>query len=326
MADIQISKPEMLKILQELMKEKTVIAPVSNGKKVDYLEAKESGEILMNDELPYKSPKEYFFPRCEKIITFKGDEVSEEKSDRQTVLFGVKPCDLDALAIMRKVFTTGKFADPFFEAHYENTLLIGTSCADKKQGCFCDKRETDMLFSENADLFLVDAGDSYNVAFVSEKGANALKSYIPGIEKSVAPEKASTENAGTLTIKAEENEVFEKFEWEDATATCQGCGMCTYICPTCHCFMFKDVMENDEASRFRLWDSCMFPKFTLHASGHNPREEKHERYRQRVMHKYLYVKENFDAVACTGCGRCIRSCPAGMNIKTIVERIMEVFS
>jgi ferredoxin len=138
-------------------------------------------------------------------------------------------------------------------------------------------------------------------------------------------EKTSTDNADILDINAGENEVFEKFGWEDATATCQGCGMCTYICPTCHCFMFKDVLEKDEASRFRIWDSCMFPKFTLHASGHNPREEKYERYRQRVMHKYLYVKENFDAVACTGCGRCIRNCPAGVNIKTIVEEIMEVF-
>jgi len=68
----------------------------------------------------------------------------------------------------------------------------------------------------------------------------------------------------------------------------------------------------------------MYPKFTLHASGHNPRETVKERFRQRILHKYLYVNKNFGYVACTGCGRCIRSCPTGMNIRKVVESIMEV--
>ena len=65
----------------------------------------------------------------------------------------------------------------------------------------------------------------------------------------------------------------------------------------------------------------MYPRFTLHASGHNPRESKQERFRQRILHKYLYVKENFGYTACTGCGRCIQSCPVGMNIHAIVKDI-----
>jgi ferredoxin len=68
----------------------------------------------------------------------------------------------------------------------------------------------------------------------------------------------------------------------------------------------------------------MYPKFTLHASGHNPRATIKERYRQRILHKYLYVKKNTGLTACTGCGRCIRSCPVGMNIKKVVEGVMEV--
>lgn len=69
----------------------------------------------------------------------------------------------------------------------------------------------------------------------------------------------------------------------------------------------------------------MFPKFTLHASGHNPRASKKERVRQRVLHKYLYLKQNHGLTGCTGCGRCLRSCPAGMNIKIIISKIMEDF-
>jgi succinate dehydrogenase/fumarate reductase-like Fe-S protein len=65
----------------------------------------------------------------------------------------------------------------------------------------------------------------------------------------------------------------------------------------------------------------MYPKFTLHASGHNPRSSKRERFRQRVMHKYVYIPKNFGLTACTGCGRCIRSCPGGINIRKAVEDI-----
>jgi len=319
---LALSKDEIKKILGELIKNYTVYAPVMTGKKLDYAQASDPDVIVLSDELPYKSPKEIFFPRCEKLITFKDGDVTAETPEEKTVLFGAKPCDLEALEIMRKVFTEGKFKDPFFEKRLDNALIVGLACADKKPGCFCDERETNMGYSDKCDLFLKSADDGYEVLHVSEKGREALCEYIPGLAKheNAAPEFNPEK---TLMLDAAEGELFDKIDWEKITEICQGCGICTFICPTCHCFLFKDVDEGECAYRYRNWDSCMFPKFTLHASGHNPRESKRERYRQRVAHKYLYVKENFGAVACTGCGRCVRACPAGMNIKTIVEGIAE---
>jgi ferredoxin len=319
---IVIPKGELKNILSAFMKQKTLVAPVFNGKKLDYLPAANTSEIVFDDELPYKSPKELFFPRCEKIITFKDGGAAAEIPKEQSVLFGARPCDLEALAIMKKVFTRGKFKDPYFEGRYNNTLIIGLACEKKKPGCFCDERETDMRFCDKCDMFLGIKGEAYEVLHVSEKGREESKQYVKGLEifentaRKHAPEK-------TLSIEATEEDLFSKIDWENAVETCQGCGLCTFICPTCHCFMFKDVDEGDCAYRYKNWDSCMFPKFTLHASGHNPRTAKHERYRQRIAHKYLYVRENFGSIACTGCGRCVRGCPAGMNIKTVVEGIAE---
>ena len=350
-----ISKDEVKAVLSELMKERVLFAPVSNGKKLDYMQVEDIEDIIFDDSLPYKSPKEIFFPRCEKIITFKDGDAIAETAAGQAVLFGARPCDLEALAIMKKIFTEGKFRDPFFEERYNNTLIIGVGCAGMKPGCFCNERETDMGRSDKCDLFLYavsdghsdgsgdaaghagdsdaseDAGQSdvdgsgggyYTIRYVSEKGRAVLGKYISGL--------AGFENAPhdfrpakTLNIDAEEEDLFEKIDWEKIARACQGCGVCTYICPTCHCFAFKDVDEGHCAYRFRNWDSCMFPKFTLHASGHNPRAAKQDRYRQRVAHKYLYVRKNFGQAACTGCGRCVRSCPAGINIKGIAEAIME---
>jgi ferredoxin len=319
---ILISKDKIKEMLSLLMKQRTLVAPASNGKKLDYLTVTDVNDIVFTDELPYKSPKELFFPPYEKIITFKDGEAVAETPDAKTVLFGARPCDLEALDIMKKVFTKGKYKDPFFEERYNNALVIGLGCANKKPGCFCDERETDMGFCGKCDLFLGIKGEGYEVLYVSEKGRDAFKQYIPGLDK-FENEMRKFAPAKTLSIDATEEELFKKIGWENIVETCQGCGMCTYICPTCHCFMFRDIDEGDRASRYKCWDSCMFPKFTLHASGHNPRASRSERYRQRIAHKYLYVKENFGPVACTGCGRCVRGCPAGMNIKSIVERILE---
>ena len=316
---ILLTEKEIRDFLEALTQGRTVFAPVSNGKKLDYMPVANVGDVVFGDELPYKSPKEIFFPRCEKIITFKDGDAFEEAMEDEFILFGAKPCDIEALEILRKIFTEGKFKDPFFERRYENTLIIGIGCAAKKTGCFCDLRETDLSYSDKCDLFF---GSDFEVLYVSEKGKEAFSPYIKELADFVNPAHEFTPD-NTLSIKATEDELFEKVDWGKIVQTCQGCGMCTFICPTCHCFMFKDVDDGDEASRYRVWDSCMFPKFTLHASGHNPRMEKYERYRQRIAHKYLYLNKNFEVTACTGCGRCVRFCPAGMNIKNIVSGILE---
>ena len=348
MSNILISKIRMREILSILMEEKLIAAPVSTGKTIDFLAVDDVAKILMGDEIPYKSPKEFFFPRCEKLMTFTENEAVAEEPGKGLVLFGARPCDLEALKILTAIFSKGQFRDDFFIARLETSLIIGVACLEKKPGCFCERRETDMYYSESCDLFLKNTGDDYEVLFVSGKGREAFSGFIPGIKNFENPAPAgyrdTAEHEGSssaqqsgrqgdppfassiLSLDNNELELFDKIDWDRLTELCRGCGLCTFICPTCHCFEFKDVEESGSVCRYRNWDSCMFPKFTLHASGHNPRASVKERYRQRVLHKYSYVKKNFGYVACTGCGRCVRSCPAGMNIKTIVEGIMEELS
>ncbi|MEJ2117984.1 MAG: 4Fe-4S dicluster domain-containing protein, partial [Alphaproteobacteria bacterium] len=74
--------------------------------------------------------------------------------------------------------------------------------------------------------------------------------------------------------------------------------------------------------RVRTWDNCQFPDFTMHTSGHNPRETTGTRLRQRVAHKLLYFVENHNMQQCTGCGRCITHCPVGIDIVKVAN-IME---
>ncbi len=323
MARIVVPKSRLKELVESWIRNYRVAAPVRNSGKLVFEEINAFSDIVLDDGLAYKSPKEYLFPQVEKIMSFGENAVRTHAPDRKTVFFGVRPCDLEALKVMTAVFTKGKFVDTYFEKNLNNTILAGIGCLTEKAGCFCGDRGLDRSCSSACDIFFSDVGEAYTVETFTKKGAALLN----GFQFEEAPSPASAaEKAGSgevLEINADENDLFNKIDWANISEKCLGCGICTFICPTCHCFEFKDTIDGGEPARYRCWDSCMYPKFTLHASGHNPRASKKERYRQRIMHKYLYVKQNFGYTACTGCGRCIRSCPAGMNIKAVVTEIVE---
>jgi len=335
-----ISKEVVRGLLNHLSHERTLVGPVDTGKVIEYREIRNSDDIvtsgenltvdeqiLMDDRISYNSIKSFYFPQTELMFTFKNDEVIDNTDIPGYVIFGARPCDLEALRVMSIVYTSGKYTDPFFQRRFDNNFLIGVGCQSKKPECFCDEMKIDIEFSDFCDIMLTDDGEDYFIEHLSEKGRNALKEYAEAsklacMHVSEYACKLTNKNKLILDTHKDDAKYFDIIDWGKITATCKGCGICTYVCPTCYCFDFKDVSKKGEAKRYKCWDSCMYPKFTLHASGHNPREKRYERYRQRVLHKYKYVPDNFDgAVACTGCGRCIRGCPVGINIKNIVKKI-----
>ncbi|HWQ79963.1 MAG TPA: 4Fe-4S dicluster domain-containing protein [Anaerovoracaceae bacterium] len=305
--------------LAELMEKYTVIAPVMADGKLDYAEISDVNDVVLDDRLPYKSPKEVVFPRVENVIRFLEDRVEEAQNIKPVLLVGVKPCDAAAMRVFDEVFTgdKGRFKDSFYINRRNCLTVVGMGCLEKKPGCFCDERGTDLTFSPDCDGFLdlVDGGLVYEP--LAEKGAELFT----GTE--AEPVKHGGRQPEKLVVKAGEADVFTAMPWEAYAEGCIGCGTCTYICPTCHCFNLRDAENKGVVTRTRVWDSCMYPRFTLHAGGHNPRTKKFERFRQRVLHKYLYIPENYGYTACSGCGRCIRSCPGGLNIRNTVSDIMK---
>jgi ferredoxin len=66
----------------------------------------------------------------------------------------------------------------------------------------------------------------------------------------------------------------------------------------------------------------MYPLFTMHASGHNPRGTKLDRVRQRFMHKLKYFVDKYEnGIMCTGCGRCVQLCPVNIDIRRICNML-----
>ena len=116
-------------------------------------------------------------------------------------------------------------------------------------------------------------------------------------------------------------ELFDAPEWAELSATCLGCGTCTFVCPTCQCYDIKDFNTGKGVVRFRCWDSCMYSDFTKMAHGNNRNSQK-ERFRPRFMHKLVYFPENNEGIfGCVGCGRCLSKCPISMNIVKVMKKL-----
>ena len=104
---------------------------------------------------------------------------------------------------------------------------------------------------------------------------------------------------------------------------CRACGACAFVCPTCVCFSIEDEADTRKGDRLRTWDSCGMRLFTLHASGHNPRDKQSQRWRQRIYHKFAYYPDRFQTLGCVGCGKCSRACPVDMNLKAHLAQAAE---
>ena len=111
--------------------------------------------------------------------------------------------------------------------------------------------------------------------------------------------------------------------WEEEAQTCVECAACNMICPTCHCFLLYDQKKEDLMARFRVWDSCMLKSFARVAAGANPRPRLWMRLRNRFEKKFDFFPNVFNIFACTGCGRCISACPAKIDIRSVLRRLVD---
>jgi len=75
-------------------------------------------------------------------------------------------------------------------------------------------------------------------------------------------------------------------------------------------------------ARMRAWDSCMLKDYARVAGGGNPRPELASRLRNRFEKKFNFFPKVSGVTACTGCGRCITACPAKIDIRKVLRRLI----
>lgn len=333
------SFPDWMKKLQPF----DIYAPVLRDDIWDYELFDDPDEINLDFPFTIQSPKKVILPQREVFLEFSnspqhGVEVKETvPEEKKSVIFGVRPCDAKALILQDKVFG-GDFKDIYYWKRRNPAVIVGRTCAvPPSPNCFCTSVGGSPSTTDGMDILLTDLGDRYYVEAFTKDGQALLsagkqlfqtpkpqeKKEAGRIKQKAAKQvKRQIENLETLPPKLKG--MFDSPLWDEESMSCLRCGICTYLCPTCHCFDIQDEITSHsplKGKRVRTWDTCQFPDFTMHSSGHNPRPDKASRLRQRVMHKFQYFVEVWGDYQCTGCGRCISKCPVGIDILEVLDKV-----
>ena len=278
--------------------------------------------------------KQFLFPP--RITQFRaerrddgGFDVDEESGVQAPLaLFGVRGCDLHAIAIQDRVFLGGAYIEGDYAARREGAFIVAVNCYEPGGTCFCVSMDTGPRVEKGYDLALTEILDGehrFLVEIGSERGGEVLLE-LPGreaeqedVEAATAAVDHAAEHMGrTLEARGLRDLLagtLEHARWDDVASRCLTCGNCTLVCPTCFCSTVDDVnhLGGQTAERHRVWDSC-FSVDHGYIHGGSVRPSGRSRYRQWLTHKFGTWHDQFGTSGCVGCGRCITWCPVGIDV------------
>jgi ferredoxin len=337
------AKEEWLKALEGLREQYRIFAPAKEGDHHQFVLLRDGVRPDFDFRNTRLSPKSVVYPQSERMFEYTLDGQAPDahilkespKDYSPQVIAGIRPCDAYAFQLVKVNFDNPEYRDPWWVQRMEATTLVGFGCNEPCATCFCTSVGSGPFSEKGLDALMVDLGDRFLVRSVTSKGEEFLGK-MGKIGKGSEADEPAMKKARSLSEAAEKRipsriptgglqgkdpiKLFDAPFWENVAFACINCGTCTYICPTCWCFDIQDEVCGKEGDRIRNWDGCMFPLFTLHGSGHNPRDKKMQRVRQRFMHKLKYYVDKYkNGVACVGCGRCVQACPVNIDIRRVAQ-------
>lgn len=267
--------------------------------------------------------------RGEGSLTF---EASEQRPPKLAFI-GVRPCELEAMARLDKVFLHGPFVDPAYQARRANMFLLAVNCIDPGDTCFCASMQTGPRATALFDLAMTELTSG---EFVLEIGSALGATALEGVKCRDASTAELTQAEARLQAAAGQmgREVdvtglagdlaaaMEHPEWDEVARRCLACSNCTMACPTCFCHTVEDrtSLDGSVVERLRKWDTCFTNEFS-YIHGGSIRPSVRARYRQWLLHKFSTWVDQFGTYGCVGCGRCITWCPAGIDVTEEIARL-----
>jgi sulfhydrogenase subunit beta (sulfur reductase) len=302
-----------------------------------------SDEAYFGFAAPAGTWKRHLFPPRAVLWTSRreGDRIIFEETQLappKRAFFGIRGCDLAAIAVQDRVFVDGDCTEPVYAGRRDGVFFIGVNCSDPASTCFCTSMGTGPAVGEGADLVLteLDPGDPQRHRFLvdpmSDRGSAIAARLSPTEvgEGDLAGAAQVTETAisrmqrsmNTEGLPALLRAAVDHPRWDDVASRCLSCGNCTMACPTCFC---ADVSDEPNAAtgtdeRVREWASC-FQLSHSYLHGGSLRVSTRARYRQWMTHKLSTWWDQFGESGCVGCGRCIAWCPVGIDITEEVRAI-----
>ena len=253
------------------------------------------------------------------------------------IIAGVKACDLKAMHLLDKAMLQSGFVDPAYKQWRDSTLIISSDCDHLHETCSCNLVNGHPYPENGFDLNLSAIDGNYCL----EIGSERCQEFIELMKKEISVGNTTESDKGL--VKSNRQKVFDQLckkndyldhagdysefrkvkhtSWEDSSKECIGCGACTNICPTCYCLILNDESTEKDFVKVRSYDSCQWHGYARVAGGGTPRPKMTERFRNRYLCKFDYMRKNFDEIGCTGCGRCTEACAAKIDFREVVKNV-----
>jgi ferredoxin len=242
-----------------------------------------------------------------------------------TAVFGVRACDLAALALQDQHFLHPPGQDAAYASRRRQLILIAVNCTHPAATCFCHSTGDGPEVSKGYDLLLDELDDGFAVRSATTMGEQIvqqlpLETLQPSQLNAItdANQQAAEQQTRHLpdsNIEQVLNSLPDSARWHDIAERCLSCGNCTAVCPSCFCHSQHDEPAADgaNATHIRQWDSC-FTRGHSYIHGLVIRSETRFRYRQWLTHKFASWIQQYGRSGCVGCGRCITWCPVGIDV------------
>lgn len=334
-----LSLSHLTALADDLAQTCRVLAPVADGDSVVFRWYRPGMRIEL-DRMASTSPKAATFPQTEPLLAVRRQGPAKTPvveptlpPQARTVVVGCRPCGARGTEIFGPVFL-GVAQDPYFARRRQDAVFVAVACTRPETTCFCTSVGGGPADTTGVDVLLVPVEGGFVARSVTAAGEGLLGHALfadpgaRGAEADAVVAQAQAAMPPQWDFASAPQRLLARFDdkdfWERQSAKCISCGACTYMCPTCYCFNITDDDLGLESRRIRTWDNCMSYLFTLEGSGHNPRPTKAHRLKNRVNHKFSYYPTlHHGTIACCGCGRCIKHCPVGVDIRAIVRAAQE---
>ena len=328
----KINRDEWFRLLQTLsVSSYNIFAPVRKNGGIDYtiVNTESHDEIIYNEAKPATPLKMFFLP-------VKLNVTKTEKVFKKTIIIGAPACDVEGLKLLDLIYLDEKFVDETYLSRRKNTLLISTDCYVTQEHCHCTTYGINPYSEKGCDISLSSSMNDFYLTSWSEKGDLLIKEVtssgqIEAIDNNKS-EAISEQRRRTIKDLSEKNDRLPGTEktgqkikeasleiWKKYSSKCVSCGACSAICPTCTCFL---LIDRPGFEKVKQLDTCQYPAFERIAGGEDPLKELSIRFKNRYLCKYFWRPKRFNAIACTGCGRCIEACIAKISKNELIMELI----
>ena len=336
------------RLLKKLSGEGELFVPVQN---------EGSGKLMLSRVEEFPLPENVRFDGYRTVEPLKGfaqllrspvaeypsadsDEMADPGGFPTYIVVGARACDVNSLELIDRVQVEGEFTDPFYKIRRDKMFVIAADCSECGDSCFCTllgkkpwpEKGFDLSIAKVSGGFVVETGSERGTAILEENKelfAETREGQVKArdeIREKVKKELEQKNKDFPAADKLPEviREALGDEVWDEISAQCVECGACTNICPTCYCFLlFDQKLDGEHFQRVQSWDSCQVTGYARMAGMLNPRPRLTDRVKHRYYHKYDYLVLSHGEIYCTGCGRCIDTCSAGIDMRESFKKVKE---